>query len=149
MKIITPPIYLIKARSRLEKYGEEVCGRITESNAFEIGSKIENYFPHFKKNVQIDAGDFDRFVGALGFVFSKCVEMVSDWKLEWLNLSEHDLTDGVYCLVNNNRSQLVYPIGLIRSDFLKNTHKSESFFRAVAAGDIPSGTQNDFKEYIL
>lgn len=140
----------------LEKNGEEICGIITESNAIGIGSSITSYFSHFSGNAQIDAGNFDRFIGALAFVFAKCVEIKSLWRLVWINLSEKNQTDGVYALVNKDHSLLVYPIGLMRGDFLKNTKNSESFFRSLATEiiadqplpKVPSGSFLDLGMYL-
>ena len=149
MKLSSPPKRLNKSRRMLEQYGNEICGQITESNAFDVGSRITDYFRYFRGNPQIDVGDFDRFVGALGFVFARCVETVSDWKLEWLSLSEEDLLDGVDCLTNENHSLLVYPIGLVSSDFLRKTHKSESFFKALVIGSFPAREDHSLQELVM
>jgi hypothetical protein len=151
MRISEPPEYLEKSRHALRKVGDEICGPITESNAYSIGSGITRFFSSFDGNPQIDVGNFDRFASALGFVFARCAEMVSDgiWKLEWLCLSDEDETDGVYALINNNHSLLVYPIGIIRSDFLRNTKKSECFFEALSTGSLPTGTEGILEEYVL
>lgn len=149
MKVSKPPEQLERSQQGLERFGEEVCGRITESSARDIGAQITHFFSCFEGDPQLDVRDFDRFVAALGFVFARCAEVVSNWKLEWLCLSEEDNTDGVYILVDSRRSFLVYPIGLIRSDFLRITHKSESFFKMLAAGKITPSCEGSFKEYLL
>ena len=147
MKIITPPNYIIKSRESLERYGLEICGEITEENAVATGKNISNYFGLFKGDFQQDVLEAGRFFGALGFVFARCVEMVSDWRLVWINLSENDATDGVDSLVNKDKSLLVYPLGIVRSDYLKKTNVAAAFFDFLESGDSISDSPNSFTEW--